>query len=163
MVTKEVISYFTFVASPAAQMRDVLLTHTQNNSFCPPAPNFAGFQDILNKTNILLVDIGDFENEDIVDLVDMCTDSNETFTDVEKSTDDTISASSWQCLVFMIPAAFFFVFLVEGVLLAACNRSTRCFTLFLNWLVLPLFILYVTVCWVASGVLVIMATMNAGQ
>lgn len=155
----------TSIGQSSAQVRDEL---TQNlGNFCPAEPNIEAltgidFDALASQAISLLNELGDFIENDVEGFqqqIEMAQDTSDSV----GNTVDNIQAKDWQSLVVLIPFLSLAVFLVIGVVMAWCSRTSRTCTCLLTWGVMPLFLVCTIVAFLASALICFAAVSNAGM
>ena len=136
------------------------------NNFCPGADltveTGTDFDAIIENITTFLNRLGNFLQVNIADAQEAsCTASNTG--DSIESTSYNIQLKIWQSIIFIIPFSVFSIIFISGVLLAWFDWSFKWLTSLITWLMLPLFIIWVIICWVCCGAMAIGASANAGM
>ena len=136
------------------------------NDFCPggdlTAETGTDFDAIIENVTTFLNRLGNFSQANIADAQEASRTASNTCDSIE-STSDNIQLKSWQSLIFIVPFSVFSFVFISGVLLAWYDRSFKWLTSLITWLVLPLFFIWVIICWVCCGAMAIGASANAGM
>lgn len=142
------------------------MTRLSNDTFCSNvdlnAQTGIDFDSIINDAVVFLDNLGDFNTEG-VDNAESAFDTIEQTADNVEQTADNITPQSWQSLIFIVPFSVFAVLFLVGVALAWCEKSVAWYTCMLSWVVLPLFIILIVICFLCSGGIAIAASANAGK
>lgn len=166
-IIDEVNSFINAVdntARASVSLRDATISLLKND-FCPggnlTAETGTDFDAIIENVTTFLNSLGDFSQAKIASAQEASQSASNTGDQIE-STCNNIQLKDWQSLMFIVPCSVFFVVLISGVLLAWLDRSFKWLTSLITWLVLPLFIIWVIICWVCCGAVAIGASGNAG-
>ena len=109
-----------------------------------------------------LDELGNFTAKPIAETQYIVDKAQQTIDKVETTSDD-ITPKDWQSLMFIVPFSIFSVLFVLGVALAWCDRVVPWYTCILTWIILPLFIILIVICFLLSGGIAIVASANAGE
>jgi len=152
------------VGETAGPLRNELISRIGNESFCPgvdlEAQTGVDFDTIINDAVTFLDSLGNFSEVDVSETRDVVEQAQSTNDNVQE-TSDNITPSDWQSLIFIVPFTVFSVLFCLGVALAWCGRAINWYTCFLKWVVMPLFIILIVICFLCAGAIAIGASANA--
>ena len=154
------------MGSVAKSLRDELVSKLSNDSFCPGvdlnAATREDFDAIIQNTTTFLEDLGNFSLAKVDDTQEAVQTAQDT-TEAVRRTSENITPSDWQSLIFIVPFSVFAVVFLVGVALAWYERDVKWLIFLLRWIVLPLFIILVVICFILAGAIAITASANAGK
>jgi hypothetical protein len=152
-------------ADVAYTVRKALTTELNTTNFCPADPtaqnsNVASqFSDSAAQATDLLNQLDNFAAQPL-------TEADTALATVEKGCNDvedfsgSIDLTSWETLVVLVPYVIVPALLTSGCILALFNVSLPRFDCFINWFVLPLFIIMNIVSFVVASLMLVAAGVN---
>lgn len=145
-------------------VRDELVANLGN--FCPNDPNFAqsvgqDLDTLASEAISLLNELGDFINNEVIDLGSSIDATQKTTNDIERIVNE-IDVNDWQSLLVIIPYILVPSLLLVGVMMAWFDASISIYQCVVIWFINPLFIVLTAIATVGCAAVSWLAVMNAG-
>lgn len=151
----------------ASAVRNVIVTEMGNDTaFCPSDPSLSNsqiareLQESKDKVIEMLDQLDDFQDGILGDLESSMKVIADGTGEVMKHTSD-FDMNDWQSLIVVIPYTVIPSFLIVAALLAMFDVSSRRYSCFINWFILPIFIIMTTVAFVIAASMSIAAGVNS--
>jgi NADH:ubiquinone oxidoreductase subunit 3 (subunit A) len=147
-------------------LKENIVARLANDSFCPGVnlseATGVDFDSILNDTVTTLDSANNFTIPKENETLEALNAAQKTTNNVE-NTSDNITPTDWQSLIFVVPFSIFAFLYIVGVALAWRKKNLAWYTCILSWVVLPLFVVLIVICFLCSGAIAIGASANAGK
>jgi hypothetical protein len=145
-------------------LKENIVARLANDSFCPginlTEATGVDFDSILNDTVTTLDSANNFTIPKENQTLEALNVAQKTTNNVENTTDN-ITPSDWQSLIFVVPFSIFAFLYLVGVALAWRKKNVAWYTCILSWVVLPIFVVFIVICFLCSGAIAIGASANA--
>lgn len=155
------------VGKTAVELRDQIVKELSNNRLCPNDPNYL-VQDAIGssiKENSqvaidMLDQLGEFATNDTQQMEDGIQQGNDLISDIDTFV-QSAKEHEWVGLAFVMPLALLTVTLMTGAMAAQAGVMNNRVRLLLSWFILPLFIVWIVVSFVACAGLAMSTSANA--
>lgn len=150
----------------ANNVRVALGAELEGDAFCPADPGLdnneaaADVRDKADQALDLLGQLDDFMRDEIDVISEAITEAGSAAAEVEEGLGD-VDLTDWEALLILIPFTFVPCLLVAAAILAHFDVEFPFFICFINWFLMPLFILMVVACAVVATLMIAAASANS--
>ena len=154
------------VTTSAETIRSILLEDmAEDSDFCPADPQLSesrvgrDIKRIKDEVVDFLLDLNDFQDDTLKQIEEAMEVIVDGTTEVNKESD--ITMTDWEPLIVIIPYTIFPSLLIVAAILAMFDVSSRVYSCFINWFVLPFFVIMTVVAFAFAAAMSIAAGVNS--